>query len=136
MPRTTSNNNKHQRKEQLPGSRAEQVCLHAVTNFESRRAHQTKPGVVSRLGTIGAIRQYQFPECTDLRNRVKRWFCRALSQFEWGDVIAFQKLPRQVSNATSAGFRQALEYLSAMARPACAAMSAPRYYGDHQRIDP
>src|SRR3979490_3285762 len=39
---------------------------------ELRRAHQTNPGG-SPPGKIGAIREFQFHECTDLRSRVKRW---------------------------------------------------------------
>jgi hypothetical protein len=52
----------------LPKSSAEKVCLWAVRQLRIKQSR----GAVSRLGSIGAIREFQFPQSTDLHVRVKR----------------------------------------------------------------
>jgi hypothetical protein len=59
--RMTPNNNEHQCKNRWPGSWAEQVCLLARPNLESRRAHQATPGVVSRLAQSAQFRSFNLP---------------------------------------------------------------------------
>jgi hypothetical protein len=48
-------------------------CLRAVHRFRIAPGASNKSGCGFPPGKIGAIREFQFHECTDLRSRVKRW---------------------------------------------------------------